>query len=81
MQKYPIFINSYIIKWNTKSIDDLKNLIYVLLFLDKGYLSWSYFDTANKFNYKNKVLNKQKFIISKFCDGDFNEILIIFKNK
>lgn len=61
--------------------DDLESLIYVLLFLYKGYLPWSYFEKANKFDYKIKVLNeKKKFDISKFCGEDFVDISNIFEN-
>lgn len=61
--------------------DDLESLIYVLLFLYKGYLPWSYFDRTNKLDYRNKVLNeKKKFDIIKFCGEEFIEISNIFEN-
>lgn len=61
--------------------DDLESLIYVLLFLYKGYLPWSYFERTNKLEYKKKVLNeKKKLDIIKFCGDDFIEISNIFEN-
>lgn len=49
---------------NPNPKDDLESLIYVLLFLYKGFLPWTYYDLTNKLVYKENVLkSKEKFDI------------------
>lgn len=65
---------------NPNPKDDLENLIYVLVFLYKGSLPWSFFDSTNKKLYIENVLKeKNKFNILNYCGKDFIEISYIYE--
>lgn len=57
-------------------IDDIISLSYLLIYLNKGYLPWSYIDKTNKNLYKKTVIaEKEKFNIILFFDGNINGLI------
>jgi len=61
--------------------DDLISLVYLLSFLYKGYLPWSFLEENDKNRYFNNLIKeKEKFSPISFCGNDFSDLNIIFND-
>lgn len=61
--------------------DDLISLIYLLVFLYKGSLPWSFIEKNDRISYINNMLSiKKNFNILSYCGEEFKEIDFIYND-